>query len=443
MNRGSELASLRALMRPPTVCCRRRHLAALAAAALLSGAVARAQETSPPATAPAQEQPAAEPPQAEAPVAAPASAQPPAELPPAEPPAAPEAPVQAPPDVAPAESTSAVAPQPVVLPTTPLPAPPGEPPPSPAQPIRLYRDACLVRAPEEEARLDAAQRKLFETVCRANRWFDGLFGYEDPDAAARVTGRAELGGLYSDYEGFEPRTRFHARWQLPNLDKRINAFVGREEEDEFVQDRSEALVMRSSFFNLENEEDWLAGLGYSLPGSGRRRTDLQVGAKLSSAPKIFAQGRVRWVFFPSERTAWRLRETVFYQNRDGFGLTSTIDRDRVMTSKLLLRWGARATISEATEGAEWRTAFVLYQNLPGDHAMAWELFAKGETSDEVPLHEYGARILLRQPVLTKGVHAVWVLGYSWPRRELDEHREGSAAVGVSLEIAFGRWLALR
>jgi hypothetical protein len=434
MNHGAEIGNVRVSMRRSTA--HRRRLATLAAAALLCGGVVQGQEPPPPADPPPLTEPApvAPPPADEPSPAEPSPAEPPPLTPPvAEPPGEP-APAPA---VAPGEAPAAQ--EPVLLPTTPLP----EPPASPAEPVRLYRDACLVRAPEEEARLEAAQRMLFETVCRANRWVDGLFGYEDPEAAARVTGRAELGGLYSDYEGVEPRTRFHARWQFPNLDRRINAFIGREEEDEFVQDRSEALVMRSSFFDLESEEDWLAGLGYSLPGSGRRRTDLQVGAKLSTAPKIFAQARVRWVFFPSERSAWRLRETVFYQNRDGFGVTSTIDRDRVLTPKLLLRWGARATFSEATEGAEWRSAAVLYQNLPGDHAMAWELFATGESADEVPLHEYGARILLRQPFFAEGVHGVWVLGYSYPRREFDERREGSGSIGFSLEIAFGRWLALR
>jgi hypothetical protein len=342
----------------------------------------------------------------------------------------------------PASSPVELQPPPALLPIKLLPPASGPAELAPAQPIRLYRDACIVRAPEEEAKLDAAQRRLFETVCRANRWFDGLFGSEDPEAAARVTGRAELGGLYSDYDGFKVRSRFHARWQFPNLDRRVNAFVGREEEDEFVQDRAAGIAVRSSFFDLESDEDWLAGLGYSLPSSGRRRSDLQIGAKLSSSPEVFVQGRVRWVFFPSEKTAWRLRETVFYQNRDGFGLTSTIDRDRVLGERVLLRWGVRGTISEATEGVEWRSNLVLYQNLPGDHAIAWEVFSTGESSDDVPLHEYGTRALYRQRFLVEGVHAVIVLGYSFPRHDLDERREGSLTVGFSIEIAFGRWLAL-
>jgi hypothetical protein len=398
---------------------------------LLAGVAARAQEPAPALPPLALQPPASSPIELAPPASSPIELAPPA-----------SSPVELAAPVAPGAAEERPAPPPVLLPIKLLPPASGPAELAPARPVRLYRDACMVRAPEEEAKLDAAQRRLFETVCRANRWFDGLFGVEDPEAASRVTGRAELGGLYSDYDGFKVRSRFHARWQFPNLDRRVNAFVGREEEDEFVQDRTAGIAVRSSFFDLESDEDWLAGLGYSLPSSGRRRTDLQVGAKLSSSPEVFVQGRVRWVFFPSENTAWRLRETVFYQNRDGFGLTSTIDRDRVLTPRVLLRWGARATISEATEGVEWRTALVLYQNLPGDHAMAWELFSSGESSDEVPLHEYGMRVLFRQRFFVDGVHAVSVVGYSFPRHELIERREGSFTVGFSIEIAFGRWLAL-
>ena len=313
---------------------------------------------------------------------------------------------------------------------------------APAKPIRLWRDACAVRPPEEEAKLDAAQRKLFETVCRANRWFDGLFGEENPDAAAKVTGRAELGGLYSDYEGFKPRTRLHARWQFPNIDRRLNAFIGRDEEEDFVQDRQDPIA-RSSFFDLESDEKWLAGLGYSLPGTDRMHTDVRLGARLSSKTQVFAQGRARWVFYPGERTAWRLRQTAFWHNRDGFGTTSTADLDRMLNERLLFRWGSRGTISEATDGVEWRSALVLYQNLPGEHAMAWEAFATGETRDDVPLHEYGVRVTWRQRFFVEGVHAVTVLGYSYPRRDLDEIREGSGTLGFSIVMSFGRGLALR
>jgi hypothetical protein len=455
---GLELANLRHSMKL-------RRIArswTIAASLLLWAAGAPGQQGPPlesPPTPPAPAAPEQAPPEPTPPdQAAPEPAPP-------EPPAEPASPEQGAPESAepPATSPETVPevgePQPPAPPATepvlsePAPGVPAgnEPMPQPTPglveiapqraPIRLYRDACAVRAPEEEDKLDAAQRKLFETVCRANRWFDGLFGDEAPDASKLVTGRVELGGVYSDYEGFDSKTRMQVRWQFPNMNKRLNAFIGRVDEEDVELDRPETIAMRSGFFDLEDDEEWLAGLGYSLPGSGRRRSDIAAAAKLSSAPELLVRARVRWVFYPGERTAFRLREAALWQNRDGFGLTSTVDLDNVLSDNLLLRTSARATFGEWTEGAEWRGALDLYQNLRGDHAVLWELFATGETEAEVPLQEYGARIIFRQRFLIDGVHIVTVLGYSWPREFLIEEREGSGTLGLSLEVSFGRWLA--
>lgn len=449
--RGVELANLRPSM--GFVCFLRP--ATMAALLLTCAAVATAQQGPPLESPPTPPAPAA--PEPESSPQTPSEPVPAAPTPPD--PAAPESGTPAEAATPEAVVPETGAPQlpsqlpPGGEPVVPEPAPelpPGPMPPSTPglveiqpqrAPIRLYRDACTVRAPEEEAKLDAAQRKLFETVCRANRWFDGLFGDEAPDASKLVTGRVELGGVYSDYEGFDSKTRMQVRWQFPNMNKRLNAFIGRVDEEDVELDRPETIAMRSGFFDLEDDEEWLAGLGYSLPGSGRRRSDIAAAAKLSSTPELLVRARVRWVFYPGERTALRLREAALWQNRDGFGLTSTIDLDNVLSDNLLLRTSARATFGEWTEGAEWRSALDLYQNLRGDHAVLWELFATGETEAEVPLQEYGARIIFRQRFLIDGVHIVTVLGYSWPREFLIEKREGSGTLGLSLEVSFGRWLA--
>ena len=102
--------------------------------------------------------------------------------------------------------------------------------------------------------------------------------------------------------------------------------------------------------------------------------------------------------FVGDRVVWRLRETVFWENRDGFGSTSSLDFDRVLSQELLFRWGAVGTISEATDGIAWRNAVVLYRNLQDSRAVAGELFWRGETAAEVRLREYGARAIFRFPL---------------------------------------------
>jgi hypothetical protein len=299
---------------------------------------------------------------------------------------------------------------------------------------------------KEERRMRYLNRpygKLYETLCGAALWFDGLFGErnEIATAAARGTsGRFEISGLNSDYEGTKFRVRGNVRFDFPNFDRRWNAFLGRDDQDDFIRDRTEGLALRSQFLDFADENRWLAGLGYSRPGTYKQRTDFRVGGKLGSEPEVFVQGRHRRNFCINDRNLFHFRETIFWTNRDGFGSTTSLDFDHVVKRTMLLRWGNIGTVSEATEGLDWRSAILLYQSLHNAKALAYEIFIRGETANEVPLKEWGARTIYRQPLL----HRDWlagevVLGYSWPRFELEDKREGSLTVGLGLEILVGGW----
>lgn len=302
---------------------------------------------------------------------------------------------------------------------------------------------CRQRSSDDAPAIDDAHRKLYETLCGAALWFDGLFGERNEHAIASArgtSGRFEVSGLYSEYEGSRVRLRGNVRFDFPNFAKRWNAFIGRDDQDDFIRDRSEGLALRSQFLDFSDQNRWLAGLGYSLPGSYKQRTDFRVGGKLGSEPEIFAQGRFRRNFLINDRNLVHFRETLFWTNRDGFGSTTSLDYDHVVKRTMLLRWGNVGTVSESTDGLEWRSAMLLYQSLDNAKALAYEVFVRGETAWEVPLKEYGARTIYRQPLL----HRDWlagevVLGYSWPRFEIEDERKGSATIGIGLEILVGAW----
>jgi hypothetical protein len=323
----------------------------------------------------------------------------------------------------------------------PLTAPSTEPPPpaeAPAESGKSLRELCRQRTPEEEALLDQSRRVLTETFCGATLWFDGLFGGEpDVENARAVSGRVELSTIYSEAEGTDPRARLRLKYDLPNLDRRVNLFLGRDDRDDVVQGREKGVAIRSSVFGVETEDRWLAGLGYSPPGRWAERVDFRVGGRLSSSPEVFLQGRLRRNFFVGDRTVWRLREVAFYENRDGFGSTTSVDFDYVLRRRLLFRWGTVGTFSEVTEGLDWRSATVLYQNLGSRSAIAWELFVRGSTDGEVMFREYGARTVYRQPLNREWLYGEVITGYSWPRYFRDEPRDGSALIGVGLELLFG------
>ena len=63
---------------------------------------------------------------------------------------------------------------------------------------------------------------------------------------------------------------------------------------------------------------------------------------------------------------------------------------------------------------------------------------RDETDAEVSLREYGARAIFRQPVGRPYLFGEMIVGYSWPRERAWQEREGSAMVGIGLELLFGR-----
>jgi hypothetical protein len=310
------------------------------------------------------------------------------------------------------------------------------PPASAVEPS--LRDLCREGEPVEQDVLDESRRILAETFCSATLWFDGLFGQPDVENAREVSGRVELSTIYTEADGTQPKARLRLKYDLPNLERRVNLFLGRDDRDEFVRGRQEGFAIRSSVFGVETEDRWLAGLGYSPPGRWRERLDFRAGARLSSSPEAFVQGRLRRNVFLGTRSVWRLRETVFYENRDGFGSTSSADFDYVLRRQtLLFHWGTAGTVSEATDGVDWRSATVLYQNLGSRTALGYEIFLRGSTGG-VEVREYGARGIFRRALNREWLYGELIGGYTWPRESAGERREGSALFGFGLELLFGR-----
>jgi hypothetical protein len=312
------------------------------------------------------------------------------------------------------------------------------PPPVPAPAAQSLRDLCQQENDPADLPFDDSRRRLAETFCSATLWFDGLFGgTPDVNSARSVNGRVELSGLHTDFYGLDGKVRLRLSYELPNLQRRVRLFLGREDRD-VIADRHEGLAIRSAVFGLETEDEWLAGLGYSPPGRYFRRVDVGVGAKVKTASEVFVKARYRRNFFLGTRDVWRFRETLFYENRDRFGATTSLDWDRVLRNDLLVRWGNVGTVSQESQGLEWRSAMVLYHNLRGTRAVAGEVFWRGATGADVRLREYGARGIYRQPIGAPYLFGDLIIGYTWPRERPHQKREGSMMVGLGVELLFGQ-----
>lgn len=298
-------------------------------------------------------------------------------------------------------------------------------------------DICEVTAPADEPRLDQLRREMFETVCESARWFDGFFGSRRYDEEARKThGRAQLRLVYDEHDELEVDGRFRARYELPNLDRRVNAFLGREDEEEFVSGVDEGFDFLPDFFRQEGREEWILGLGYRPVSGDRRQTDFDVGVEVRTPLEPFVRGRYRQYWLIGDRNLLRFQESLYWTNVRGFGGTTNLDFERPIGDRFLIRWGNRGTLDEESEGLEWYSGVTLYHGFGPDQAVALSLGAEGETDDEVPLHEYGARLTYRRRMLREWFFGELIGGVSWPRDVPMEPRETSWHFGFGFEIQF-------
>lgn len=298
-------------------------------------------------------------------------------------------------------------------------------------------DICEVSAPADEPRLDQLRREMFETVCESARWFDGFFGSRRYDEEARKThGRAQLRLVYDEHDELEVDGRFRARYELPNLDNRVNAFLGREDEEEFVSGVDEGFDFLPDFFRQEGREEWILGLGYRPVSGDRRQTDFDVGVEVRTPLEPFVRGRYRQYWLIGDRNLLRFQESLYWTNVRGFGGTTNLDFERPIGERFLIRWGNRGTLDEESEGLDWYTGATLYRGFGPDQALALSLGWEGETDDEVPLHEYGARLTYRRRMLREWFFGELIGGVSWPRDVPMEPRETSWHFGFGFEIQF-------
>lgn len=314
---------------------------------------------------------------------------------------------------------------------------PSDAPEAPNPPTR--RQLCTKPEEGNDDMVDDMQQTMEETTCAAALWLDGLFGEpRNLDTARRTSGFLETSVNWSDFKGWDERVRFRVRFRLLNLKNRVSAVFGRDNEDDVVRDRSEGFAVRSALPRGAEDDSWLAGLGYSFPGSKRFKTDFRVGVASLAHPRTYVQQRARYIVYSDEEDLFYVRGTAFWNNRQGFGFTTGADYSRTLTETLLLRFTNVGTVSQETEGLDWFSGLILYQNLREERAMAYELLIRGQTDEPEPLYEYGGRVVYRHPLLPRRLYAELLAGYSWPREDPDAEREGSPQVGLSIEMPFGQ-----
>ena len=324
---------------------------------------------------------------------------------------------------------------PLVAAAAEVPAPP--PPQSKAEPAPV--GGCGGESLPETEGLDTMRAGLQRGVCSTARFVDRLFGGENEysEYEDESNGRASVTLGWDQQDDVEVDLRFRASVNLPQINERFHATIGRATPDEFVADSMGGFNPAVSQFTDDEPAEWFAGVGYRAHRTRDSRFDLSAGVKLQSPLNPYANARYRHYIYGGPGVLLTLRTTAFVENDEGFGITQAFDIDKVLNSEYLFRLSNSVRMSEKTEGVRWRIRPALYQAIDYKRAMRYEAFVRGETDGAQP-DLYGVAITHRRSAWRDWLFIEFGAELFWADGPEPADR-CSACVGASIgfEVMFG------
>lgn len=289
--------------------------------------------------------------------------------------------------------------------------------------------------------LDRTHEWLHTFLWGTSKRVDGWFGSQMPDDvyADQTRGSITPVLLWDEFNGLSQKFRFRVKMPLPYLDERYNAFIGTFSPDEFVTERDQAsgAIPRQRTGGEIEDDETLLGVQFRDRPQGGGRFEADAGIRIRSPIDPFVKGGYRFAHRFAGSTLGTFRATGFWQNSEGFGLTSRIDAERALDNDSLIRWTASATISQESEGVRGYSSLTMYRGLRGSRSVAGQLFTSGEFDAAVPLGEYGIRVAYRQRVWRDWLVLELRPSLTWPKDDPTQSRSASWGIGVGFEMFFG------
>jgi hypothetical protein len=254
-----------------------------------------------------------------------------------------------------------------------------------------------------------------------------------------ASGSVALALLWDEFDGVKGRARFRVDLPLPQVNERLRLFVGRATRDEFVTERRESSPVFPSLGRYADDEDQtLAGFVYARPEKEGGSFSASVGARLrSSELDPYVKASYRYRRFLRDDTLFSIKETVFYQASEQFGLTTRIDLEHALDEFWHLRWTGSATVSEGTDGARGFSHITATRVLSGRRAVIMRLGIEADSDAEVPLEDFGVKIAYRQAVLRHWLVLELCSSLTWPRDFRAQPRKPNWGFGIGCEVYFG------
>ncbi len=299
-------------------------------------------------------------------------------------------------------------------------------------------DPCASEYLEGRSWIDWLNRGLHRTACETALWFDHLFGDYRLDEKLEATyGRAFVGVVWDEDYGFEDDLSFRARLHFPNMERRLNAFIGRDDREDLLEDaQRRGATSLPRMFDPEDDE-WLVGLGYRPISSRNSDLDFDLGMNFNFPVEPWVRARYKHRSFLSETDLVRFRHTLFWERDDGWGLATRIDYEHAFPAGSMLRWRGAGKVSDITRGADWFTELSYYHRLGRRRALAHQIGANGETGAPVLVENYFVRFIYRQQILREWLFLEIGPALAWRREEPGRPRDSVPILRFGVEMLFG------
>jgi hypothetical protein len=296
----------------------------------------------------------------------------------------------------------------------------------------VIRISCRDDKDRPASWLDRTHSYLSERLCEPAAWFDGFFG--DPRAAEETPigsfFRVRNSFRWDESENFGHDIRVSANISLPRVSDRVRLLISRDES-------LEGELGQGDNRDDDRDEQTRLGLRLLLSDFGRTQLDLDGTVKVGRGglnPRV--RGRARHTWGLTETTQARFTQTAFWEREDGVGTSSRADWEWLPSSRSLVRLTGRGTVSEGSDGVDWRGALVGFRQLNRRTAIRSEIGAFGHTRPTRYTEEYFVNFRFRRTFLRDWLFYELQPEYAWPRDEATGERGSDFRFIVTLEIQF-------
>ncbi|RFF31359.1 hypothetical protein [Wenzhouxiangella sediminis] len=296
---------------------------------------------------------------------------------------------------------------------------------------RLMEMSCRDEQGRPQSWLDLTHSYINQRLCEPAAWFDGFFGdprtLEENPVGSFIRLRNAV--RWDETEGLKYRASVRANLILPRLSERVRLLVARDEDLEGDYPDTGA------FDDPENRTR--LGLRYIASEHARSRFDIDGTVRVSSGslnPRI--RGRYRYVRGLTDRSLGRFTQSAFWEREEGFGLTTRFDWEWLPDRDRLVRWSARGTWSQESDGIDWRTGLVSFRQLDMQSAVRAEVGAWGYTEPRFETEEYFVAVRYRRQFLRPWLYWEIEPEHAWPKDFDTGERRSDWRLTFTIEIQF-------